>query len=131
MPERFFPQSTDERLFRRRKWLISLAMRALLFSITLGLTACASTTPSATSTAPATAAPLASSSAATSPSASPTEDIKKPGEAKVGDKTTCPVGHDAFVVKDSSPKFEYEGKTYYFCCPHCVDQFKANPKKYL
>ncbi|MBI5534995.1 MAG: YHS domain-containing protein [Deltaproteobacteria bacterium] len=36
-----------------------------------------------------------------------------------------------FVVTEQSPKVEYEGKTYYFCCPGCVEQFKADPKKYL
>ena len=58
--------------------------------------------------------------------------LKAPGEAKVGDKTTCPVmkGHE-FVVTDASPKAEYKGKTYYFCCPGCVDEFKQNPAKYV
>ena len=26
---------------------------------------------------------------------------------------------------------EYNGKTYYFCCPGCVTKFKADPEKYL
>ena len=28
-------------------------------------------------------------------------------------------------------KVEYNGKTYYFCCPGCVEQFKAEPTKYV
>ncbi len=50
---------------------------------------------------------------------------------KVGDKAKCLVSGEEFVIADSSPKAEYEGKTYYFCCPSCADSFKADPKKYL
>ena len=28
-------------------------------------------------------------------------------------------------------KYEYQGKTYYFCAPGCLYQFKKNPEKYL
>ncbi len=28
-------------------------------------------------------------------------------------------------------KYDYEGKTYYFCCDHCLEKFRAEPKKYL
>src|SRR5271166_3504482 len=27
--------------------------------------------------------------------------------------------------------FEHAGKSYYFCCGHCAEKFKANPEKYL
>ncbi|MFH1282184.1 MAG: YHS domain-containing protein [bacterium] len=27
--------------------------------------------------------------------------------------------------------YEYEGKTYNFCCPGCIDAFKENPEKYM
>ena len=26
---------------------------------------------------------------------------------------------------------DYEGKTYYFCSTHCVQQFRADPQRYL
>ncbi len=26
---------------------------------------------------------------------------------------------------------EYEGKTYYFCCPCCLNAFRQNPRKYI
>src|SRR6266852_72112 len=29
------------------------------------------------------------------------------------------------------PKLEQAGKTYYFCCGHCAEKFKAEPEKYL
>lgn len=37
------------------------------------------------------------------------------------------------VVKeeDAREKYEYKGKTYYFCCSDCLDEFKKNPEKYL
>lgn len=77
----------------------------------------------ASSTAPPTA-PIPP--AATSPS-----DLKAPGDAKIGDRTRCPVSGEEFVVKDDSPHTEYQGKTYYFCCPHCVHKFESDPSKYL
>jgi Cu+-exporting ATPase len=37
------------------------------------------------------------------------------------------------VVKEESAKgtFEYDGKTYYFCSEHCMNEFKSDPEKYL
>jgi len=61
----------------------------------------------------------------------PSAAIKAPGEAMVGDRTRCPVSGEEFVVSEDSPHADYAGKTYYFCCPHCVDKFKADPQTYL
>lgn len=58
-------------------------------------------------------------------------DVKKPGEAAIGDKTSCPISKEVFTVSASSPKVEYKGKTYYFCCGGCDSKFKENPEKYL
>jgi YHS domain-containing protein len=57
--------------------------------------------------------------------------FKAPGEAKVGDKTKCPVSGEEFVVTAESPKVEVDGKTYYMCCAGCSGKFKADPKKFL
>jgi YHS domain-containing protein len=51
--------------------------------------------------------------------------------AKVGDRTLCPVMSSPFIVKPDSPKTEYQGKTYHFCCEGCVDQFKKNPASFI
>lgn len=56
---------------------------------------------------------------------------KMPGEAKVGDKTICPVSHEEFTVTAESPKVELDGKTYYTCCPGCAKKLQAEPKRYL
>lgn len=32
--------------------------------------------------------------------------------------------------KSAKYKFEYGGKTYYFCSVACLEEFKSNPKKY-
>ena len=35
-------------------------------------------------------------------------------------------------VEDSTPyKFMYKGKTYYFCSPMCMAEFKKRPDKYI
>jgi hypothetical protein len=58
--------------------------------------------------------------------------VKAPGQAGVGDLTVCPVHPDAaFFVKANTPKTEYKGRTYYFCCAYCADAFAQNPEKYV
>jgi Cu+-exporting ATPase len=53
-----------------------------------------------------------------------------------------PAAKSATAVKDpvcgmsvdpatAKHRLEHAGKTYYFCCPHCVEKFKAEPQKYL
>src|SRR5258708_33497252 len=32
---------------------------------------------------------------------------------------------------DCAGSVDYEGKTYCFCSPHCVQKFQADPKRYL
>jgi Cu+-exporting ATPase len=55
----------------------------------------------------------------------------KPGEAKLGDSTICPVSGEHFTVAADSPKVDYQGKTYYFCCNDCVADFQKNPEKFV
>ncbi|MEJ2701835.1 MAG: YHS domain-containing protein [Sedimentisphaerales bacterium] len=48
--------------------------------------------------------------------------------ASTTEQTICPVmgnpiNKDVFV--------EYKGKKVYFCCPDCVEKFKADPEKYV
>jgi YHS domain-containing protein len=64
------------------------------------------------------------------PAAAASSPLVAPGEAKVGDRTKCPVSGHEFVVKEDSPHAEYNGKTYYFCCPDCPKAFEANPEKF-
>jgi YHS domain-containing protein len=51
-------------------------------------------------------------------------------EAEVGDRTRCPVSHGIFTVRDSSPTLQWEGKTYRFCCPGCLNRFRQDPTRY-
>ncbi len=32
---------------------------------------------------------------------------------------------------DKAPKTEYKGKVYYFCCPHCQQEFESRPEKFI
>ncbi|MEW5741215.1 MAG: hypothetical protein AB1938_19990 [Myxococcota bacterium] len=95
-------------------------MRPLLVLLSfVVLSACASTR-----SAEATPPPSAE---ATSPDAPP----KKPGEAALGDRTTCPVSGEVFTVKADSPRVTLDGKTYFLCCDDCVADFQKDPAKYL
>lgn len=47
----------------------------------------------------------------------------------VGNKI-CPVSGEKINEKMKAT-YEYEGKTYNFCCPMCIDEFKKDPKKYI
>jgi YHS domain-containing protein len=58
------------------------------------------------------------------------KDVKKPGEAKPGDKSTCTVTGEDIDVTADSPHSEHNGKTYYFCCTGCKKKFDADPSKY-
>lgn len=53
-------------------------------------------------------------------------------EAPNGDES-CPVTGEKIDRKDLAKayKYEYKGKTYYFCCAACVSSFKENPEKYI
>ena len=52
------------------------------------------------------------------------------GQAQIGDRTRCPVSGEEFVVTADSPHAEHEGRTYYFCCPNCIERFQANPAQF-
>ena len=71
-------------------------------------------------------APAAPSAAAVAPS-----PLKPAGEAKIGDRTACPVSGEEFTVTAQSPKADYNGKTYYFCCEGCDKSFAKDPAKFL
>jgi len=85
----------------------------------------------ATATATAKSCPMPESAEASEKKVDSSGPLVAPGMAKVGDRTTCLVSHETFVVQEDSPKADYQGKTYYFCCPHCPEAFQANPAKYL
>jgi YHS domain-containing protein len=42
----------------------------------------------------------------------------------------CPVTHESVEVTADTPRTEYNGKTYYFCCRDCPVEFKKNPEKF-
>lgn len=53
-------------------------------------------------------------------------------EKMAGDETLkCPVSGKEFKKSDSSPKYEYKGKTYYFCCAGCKEKFEKDPETYI
>lgn len=62
----------------------------------------------------------------------PAAAVKAPGEAVIGDTTTCTVHREhQIVVTAATPKAEYQGKTYHFCCPVCANKFGERPQDYV
>lgn len=59
-----------------------------------------------------------------------TENSQK-GIPGIGNKVICPVTQEEFFITEKTPKIEYEGKTYYFCCEGCIEKFKKEPQKYI
>jgi YHS domain-containing protein len=98
-----------------------MRIKSMLLFSSLFVVACAGS-------APPPAAPASPAAASTSASSSP---LVAAGEAKVGDRTKCPVSGHEFVVTADSPHAEYNGKTYYFCCPDCPKAFQAEPEKFV
>ena len=43
-------------------------------------------------------------------------------------QTTCPIMGKPI---DKSISTEYKGKKVYFCCPPCIEKFKAKPEEYV
>jgi len=44
---------------------------------------------------------------------------------------TCPVSGKVMKKAEAKVSYEYEGKTYYFCCEGCKEKFVKDPEKYL
>lgn len=106
---------------------------SLLFASSIFMAACGGSTPAANDpSATGEAAPAGERESHGAPAAGEaTGPLKAPGEAQVGDRSTCPVSGEEFVVTAESPKVEHEGKTYYMCCPGCAKKFQAEPAKYI
>lgn len=46
------------------------------------------------------------------------------------EKDVCPVSGEE-ISKETNITYDYKGKTYRFCCPDCVAEFKKKPEKYI
>ena len=60
-----------------------------------------------------------------------TQNMSQPQEsniAEIMEQTTCPVKGGSI---DKAIYTKYQGKRVYFCCQECMDEFKADPEKYL
>src|SRR6516164_170508 len=42
-----------------------------------------------------------------------------------------PVCHMNLLPATAAGKYDYKGKTYYFCNPRCLERFRANPEQFL
>ena len=49
---------------------------------------------------------------------------------KAEEMVTCPVSGEEIKRSEASGSYEYNGKTYYFCCPNCKEKFVKDPEKY-
>ncbi len=49
---------------------------------------------------------------------------------KADEMVTCPVSGKTIKKSEAAGSHEYNGKTYYFCCPNCKEKFLENPEKY-
>jgi YHS domain-containing protein len=49
----------------------------------------------------------------------------------VGDATHCAVSGAVFVIEESSPKAEADGKPVYFCCGSCEAYFQKHRDEVL
>jgi YHS domain-containing protein len=56
------------------------------------------------------------------------EPAKEAVTAAAVEQTTCPVMGNPINKQFVA---EYKGKKVYFCCPECIEKFKAEPEKYV
>jgi len=57
-------------------------------------------------------------------------DIVDMAEAEIGDITKCPVSGAIYLVKESSPTLEHDGKTFHACCDGCARKFEEAPARF-
>lgn len=59
----------------------------------------------------------------------PAQNMEKEGiTAAQGEAGICPVTAEPAL---GEYYYTHEGKTYYFCCAMCIDEFKKDPQKYI
>ena len=56
--------------------------------------------------------------------------VRQPNQAEIGMMVNCPVLNSRFEVGEDTPVIDYKGKSYYFCCQNCVNEFMKNPDNY-
>jgi YHS domain-containing protein len=57
--------------------------------------------------------------------------VRKPTQQELGEMVNfCTVKKIKFQITKETPVIDYKGKTYYFCCTHCLGEFQRNPDKY-
>jgi YHS domain-containing protein len=56
--------------------------------------------------------------------------VRQPTAAEMGKSVHCPVTRSPFEISELTPVIDYKGKSYYFCCAGCIDEFKKDPEKY-
>ena len=56
--------------------------------------------------------------------------VRQPTQTEIGNIVNCPVTNERVEVSKNTPVIDYKGKSYYFCCPGCIGDFKNNPDKY-
>ena len=52
-------------------------------------------------------------------------------EENTEEKVQCPVMKNWILQSEAADSVEYNGKTYYFCCPGCKPKFVEDPEKYI
>jgi YHS domain-containing protein len=52
-------------------------------------------------------------------------------QPKTEETITCPVSGKVITKSEAKATYEYQGKTYYFCCEGCKEKFVKDPEKYL
>ena len=52
-------------------------------------------------------------------------------QQKADEKVVCPVSGETMLKSQAKASYEYEGKTYYFCCEGCKEKFVKDPAKYI
>lgn len=66
----------------------------------------------------------AKNTASTSTAAAPTATV-----AAEPEQVTCPVMKGQPISEEYY--VDYKGRRFYFCCEHCVNEFKKDPEKYI
>lgn len=80
---------------------------------------------------PATTSGTVVTSASVVASSQPAFEEVKISPKKIGKTAVCPIMKNKFKITKDTQALKYKDNIYYFCCPACPPEFRANPEKYI
>jgi Cu+-exporting ATPase len=110
---------------------MSSQFKSLVLVLGLTVTACGAAAPKPDVAPTAAAAPAAPAAPAAVAAPAEAPAAATAPVAAAAEEATCPVSGEKFKPAADSPRSEYKGTSYVFCCAGCKKKFDASPEKFV